>query len=154
MLSFHRKSLYTAITIIGIGYFVVYATIQFVADWLGGTIPFFDYYHVPFIVLFLLSIFLVWTRPRIGYLLSMIVGLVAVAIFTPFTFVKGLSSPADTGLFVYVMTIFPLILAAVSYSAMGLLEMRKPARAIYLTFSIMNPRTRTAIARRSIGEQG
>ena len=35
------------------------------------------------------------------------------------------------------MTIFPLILAAVSYSAMGLLEMRKPARAIYLTFSIL-----------------
>ncbi len=115
MLSFHRKSLYTVITIIGLGYFVAYATIQFVADWLGGTIPFFDYYHVPFIVLFLLSIFLVWTRPRIGYLLSIIVGLVAVAIFTPFTFVKGLSSPADTGLFVYVMTIFPLILAAVSY---------------------------------------
>src|SRR5438309_317472 len=97
MLSFHRKSLYTVITIIGLGYFVAYATIQFVADRLGGTIPFFDYYHVPFIVLFLLSIFLVWTRPRIGYLLSVIVGLVAVAIFTPFTFVKGLSSPADTG---------------------------------------------------------
>src|SRR6266699_1013077 len=97
MLSFHRKSLYTVITII----------------------------------------FLVWTRPRIGYLLSIIVGLVAVAIFTPFTFVKGLSSPADTGLFVYVMTIFPLILAAVSYPAMGLLEMRKPARASSLTFSIL-----------------
>src|SRR6266581_2674905 len=93
MLSFHRKSLYTVITIIGLGYFVAYATIQFVADWLGGTIPFFDYYHVPFIVLFLLSIFLVWTRPRIGYLLSIIIGLVGVAIFTPFTFVKGLSSP-------------------------------------------------------------
>jgi len=137
MLSFHRKSLYTVITIIGLGYFVAYATIQLVADRLGGTIPFFDYYHVPFIVLFLLSIFLVWTRPRIGYLLSVIVGLVAVAIFTPFTFVKGLSSPADTGLFVYVMTVFPLILAAVSYSAMGLLEMRKPARASSLTFSIL-----------------
>src|SRR5438132_2242182 len=157
MLSFHRKSLYTVITIIGLGYFVAYATIQFMADWIGGTIPFFDYYHVPFfdyyhvpffdyyhvpffdyyhvpffdyyhvpffdyyhvpfIVLFLLSVFLVWTRPRIGYLLSIIVGLVAVAIFTPFTFVKGLSSPANTGLFVYVMTVFPLILAAVSYSA-------------------------------------
>ena len=137
MLSLHRKSLYTVITIIGLGYFVAYATIQFMADWIGGTIPFFDYYHVPFIVLFLLSVFLVWTRPRIGYLLSIIVGLVAVAIFTPFTFVKGLSSPADTGLFVYVMTVFPLILAAVSYSAMGLLEMRKPARASSLTFSIL-----------------
>src|SRR5438034_9243253 len=128
MLSFHRKSFYTVITIIGLGYFVAFATIQFVADWLGGTIPFFDYYHVPFIVLFLLSIFLVWTRPRIGYLLSIIVGLVAVAIFTRFTFVKGLSSPADFGLFIYVMTVFPLILAAVSYSAMGLLEIRKPTR--------------------------
>src|SRR5947199_1071789 len=137
MWSFHRESHYTVITIIGLNYFVAYATIQFVADWLDGSIPFFDYYHVPFIVLFLLSIFLVWTRPRIGYLLSMIVRLVAVAIFTPFTFVKGLSSPADTGLFVYVMTIFPLILAAVSYSAMGLLEMRKPARASSLTFSIL-----------------
>ena len=93
MSSFHRKSLYTAITIIGLGYFVAFATIQFVADWLGGKILFFDYYHVPFIVLFLLSIFLVWTRPRIGYLLSMIVGLVAVAIFTPFTFVKGFPAP-------------------------------------------------------------
>src|SRR5438128_10291935 len=67
MLSSHRKSFYTVITIIGLGYFVAFATIQCVADWLGGTIPFFDYYHVPFIVLFLLSIFLVWTRPRIGY---------------------------------------------------------------------------------------
>src|SRR5205807_2631039 len=137
MLSFHRKSLYTVITIIGLGYFVAYATIQCMADWIGGTITFFVYYHVPFIVLFLLSVFLVWTRPRIGYLLSIIVGLVAVAIFTPFTFVRGLSSPADTGLFVYVITIFPFILAAVSYSAMGLLEMRKPARAGSLTFSIL-----------------
>ncbi len=137
MLSFQRKSLYTVIAIIGLGYFAAFASIQFVADWLDGSIFFFDYYHVPFIVLFLLSIFLVWTRPRIGYLLSIIVGLVAVAIFTPFTFVKGLSSPADTGLFVYVMTIFPLILAAVSYSAMGFLEMRKPARASFLTFSIL-----------------
>src|SRR5438876_7133504 len=40
MLSFHRKSLHTVITIIGLGYFVAYATIQCVADWLGGTIPF------------------------------------------------------------------------------------------------------------------
>src|SRR5207302_3459036 len=108
MSSFHGKSLYTAITIIGLGYFVAFATSEFVGDWLGGKILFFDYYHVPFIVLFLLSLFLVWTRPRIGYLLSIIVGLVAVAIFTPFTFVKGLSSPADTGLFVYVMTVFPI----------------------------------------------
>jgi hypothetical protein len=137
MLSSHRKSLYSIITIIGLGYFALFATAQFVADWLGGTIPFFDYYHVPFIILFLLSIFLVWTRPRIGYLLSIIVGLVAVSIFTPFTFLKGLSSPSDTGLFVYVMTVFPLILAAVSYSAMGLLEMRKPTRASSLTFSIL-----------------
>src|SRR5437667_7675893 len=110
MLSFHRKSLYTVIAIIGLGYFVAYATFQFVADWLGGTVPFFDYYHVPFIVLFLLSIFLVWTRPRIGYLLSIIVGLVAVAIFTPFTFVKGLSSPPKTDSFVTLLPIFPLCL--------------------------------------------
>src|SRR5207245_9655445 len=100
------------------------------------------------------SLFLVGTRHRSDYLLCLIAGLVAVAIFTPFTFLNGLSSPAGTGLFVYVMTVFPVILAAVSYSAMGLLEMRKPARASSLTFSIMNPRTRTAIARRSIGEQG
>ena len=136
-MSSYRKSLYSVITIIGLGYFVAFATVQFVADWLGGTIPFFDYYHVPFIILFLLSILLVWTSPRIGYLLSIVVGLVAVAIFTPFTFVKGLSSPADVGLFVYVMTVFPLILAAVSYSAMGLLEMRKPARSNSLLFSIL-----------------
>jgi len=49
------------ITIVGLGYFVIFATTQFVADWIGGTIPFFDYYHVPFIILFLLSILLVWT---------------------------------------------------------------------------------------------
>jgi hypothetical protein len=83
MLTSHRKSLYSVVTIIGLGYFVVFATVQFLADWLGGTIPFFDYYHVPFIILFLVSILLVWTRPRNGYLVSMIVGLVAIAIFTP-----------------------------------------------------------------------
>jgi hypothetical protein len=127
------------VTIIGLGYFVLFATVQLVADWLGGTIPFFDYYHVPFIILFLVSILLVLTKPRIGYLVSIIVGPVAVAIFTPFTFVKGLSSPADILLFVYVMTVFPLILAAVSYSAMDLLEMRKPARANSFRFSITPP---------------
>jgi plastocyanin len=125
------------VTIVGLGYFVLFATAQLVADWLGGAIPFFDYYHLPFIILFLVSILLVLTRPRIGYLVSIIVGLVAVAIFTPFTLVKGLSSPADAVLFVYVMTVFPLILAAVSYSAMGLLEMRKPARANSFRFSIL-----------------
>jgi plastocyanin len=137
MLTSHRKSLYSVVTIIGLGYFVVSATVQLLADWLGGTIPFFDYYHVPFIILFLVSILLVWTRPRMGYLVSIIVGLVAVAIFTPFTFVKGLSSPADVVLFVYVMTVFPLILAAVSYSALGLLEMRKPARSNSFRFSLL-----------------
>jgi plastocyanin len=137
MLTSYRKSLYSVVTIIGLGYFVVFATVQFLTDWFGGTIPFFDYYHVPFIILFLVSILLVWTRPGIGYLVSMIVGLVAVAIFTPFTFVKGLSSPADVGLFVYVMTVFPLILAAVSYSALGLLEMRKPARSNSFRFSLL-----------------
>jgi len=135
--SSHRKSLYSLITIVGLGYFVIFATTQFVADWIGGTIPFFDYYHVPFIILFLLSILLVWTKPKIGYLVSIVVGLVAVAIFTPFTFVKGLSSPADFGLFIYVMTVFPLILAAVSYSAMGLLEIRKPTRPNSLRFYLL-----------------
>jgi hypothetical protein len=125
------------VTIVGLGYFVLFATAQLVADWLGGAIPFFDYYHLSFIILFLASILLVLTRPRIGYLVSIIVGLVAVAVFAPFTFVKGLSSPADVVLFVYVMTVFPLILAAVSYSAMGLLEMRKPARANSFRFSIL-----------------
>lgn len=72
-------------------------------------------------------------------MVSVVTGLVAVAIFAPFTFVKGLSSPADVGLFVYVMTIFPLILAAVSYSAMGFLEMRKPARSNSFRFSILRP---------------
>ena len=137
MSSSSRKSLFSLITIIGLGYFVVFATVQLVADWLGGTIPFFDFYHIPFIILFLFSILLVWTRPKIGYLVSIIAGLVAVAIFTPFTFVKGLSSPAGVGLFVYVMTIFPLILAAVSYSAMGFLEMRKPSRSNSFRFSIL-----------------
>ena len=136
MLSSSRKPLYSIITIIGLGYFVIFATAQFIADWLSGTIPFFDYYHIPFIMLFLVSILLVWTRPRIGYLLSIIVGLAAVTIFTPFTFVKGLSSPADYLLFIYVMTVFPLILAAVSYSAMGLLELRKPSRSSSFRFSI------------------
>src|SRR5207302_5066416 len=91
MLSFHRRSLYTVITIIGLGYFVAYATIQFMDDWIGGSIPFFDYYHVPFIVLFLLSVFLVWTRPRIGYLLCIIVGLICVLFFTPLTFLSRFS---------------------------------------------------------------
>ena len=35
------------------------------------------------------------------------------------------------------MTVFPLILAAVSYSAMGLLEMRKPERSNSLRFSLL-----------------
>ena len=42
-MSSSRKSLYSMITIIGLGYFVVFATVQLLADWLGGTIPFFDY---------------------------------------------------------------------------------------------------------------
>jgi plastocyanin len=137
VLSSSRKSVYSLITIIGLGYFVAFATVQIVADWLSGTIPFFDFYHVPFIILFTVSILLVWARPRIGYLVSMIVGLVAVAIFTPFTFVKGLSSPADVGLFVYVMTVFPLILAAVSYSVMGRLVLRKSERSNSFRFSIL-----------------
>ena len=136
-MSSSRKSLYSLITIIGLGYFVVFATAQFMADWLSGTIPFFNYYHVPFILFFVVSILLVLVKPRIGYLVSIIVGLAAVIIFTPFTFVKGLSSPADVGLFIYVMTVFPLILAAVSYSLLGLLVLRKPARSTSPRFSLL-----------------
>ena len=61
-MSSYRKSLYPLVTLVGLGYFLLFATVQLVADWLGGTIPFFDYYHLPFIILFLVSILLVKTR--------------------------------------------------------------------------------------------
>ena len=104
---------------------------------MSGTIPFFDYYHVPFIILFTVSIILVRAKPRAGYTIATISGLAAVSIFTPFTFVKGVSSPADFYLFVYVVTIFPLILMTVSYSLLELLERRNPSRSASPSFSLL-----------------
>jgi plastocyanin len=123
-----ERSIHQLLVTIGLGYFIIFATIELVSDWLSGTIPFFDYYHIPFIILFAVSVILAWDRPRVGYLMAAIAGLAAVTIFTPFTFVKGVSSPADSVLFVYDVTIFPLILMAVSYSILALLERRNPTR--------------------------
>jgi len=57
-------------------------------------------------------------------------GLAGIAVLSPFTFVKGVSSPANFGLFFYVITIFPMMLAAVSYSLMAHLDLRSPRRPI------------------------
>src|SRR6059036_380091 len=53
-------------------------------------------------------------------------GLAGIAVLSPFTFVKGVSSPANFGLFFYVITIFPMMLAAVLYSLMAYLDLRNP----------------------------
>ena len=128
---------YSVVASIGLGYFIVFVTAQIAAEWLSGTIPFFDYYRIPFIILFAICIVAVWARPRIGYYLTAIIGLVVVAISTPYTFVMGVSSPANFLLFAYDVTVFPLILAAVSYTIMALLEQRNPSRSTAPSFLLV-----------------
>src|SRR5438093_9693056 len=100
------------------------------ADWISGSVPFYEYIHIPFIVLFGLSIVAIWVRPKIGYIMGLISGVAGIAVLSPFTFVKGVSNPADFGLFFYVITIFPMMLAAVLYSLMAYLDLRNPNRPI------------------------
>jgi plastocyanin len=113
-----------------LGYFIVFASVQIVTDWISGYVPFYDYIHVPFIILFCLSILATWARPKIGYIMGTISGIAGIAVLSPFTFVKGVSSPADYGLFFYAITIFPMMLAAALYSLMAFLDLRSPNRPI------------------------
>jgi len=118
------------VTVAGLGYFILFASAQIVADWISGSVPFYEYIHIPFIVLFGLSIVAIWVRPKIGYIMGLTSGVAGIAVLSPFTFVKGVSNPADFGLFFYVITIFPMMLAAVLYSLMAYLDLRNPNRSI------------------------
>ena len=124
------RSLSFIVTAAGLGYFIVFASAQIVADWISGSIPFYDYIHIPFIILFGLSIIATWARPKVGYVMGVVSGIVGIAVLSPFTFVKGVSSPADFGLFFYAITIFPMMLAAALYSLMAYLDLRNPNRPI------------------------
>jgi plastocyanin len=126
MVSSRTRSLSFIVPAAGLGYFVLFASGQIISDWLSGYIPFYDYIHIPFIILFGLSILAIWARPKIGYIMGLIVSVAGIAALSPFTFVKGVSSPADLYLFIYAITIFPLMLAAASYSLMAYLELRNP----------------------------
>jgi plastocyanin len=118
------------VTVAGLGYFILFASVQIVTDWISGYVPFYDYIHIPFIILFSLSIVATWARPKIGYIMGLISGVAGIAVLSPFTFVKGVSSPADFGLFFYAITIFPMMLAAASYSLLAFLDLRNPNRPI------------------------
>jgi len=129
-LSSRALSLSFIVTVAGLGYFILFASAQIFADWISGSIPFYDYIHIPFIILFGVSIVATWARPKVGYIMSLISGVAGIAILSPFTFVKGVSSPANFGLFFYVITVFPMMLAAVLYSMMAYLDLRNPNRPI------------------------
>jgi plastocyanin len=118
------------VTATGLGYFILFASAQIATDWISGYVPFYDYIHIPFIILFSLSIVATWARPKIGYIMGLISGVAGIAVLSPFTFVKGVSSPADFGLFFYAITIFPMMLAAASYSLLAFLDLRNPNRPI------------------------
>ena len=62
--------------------------------------------------------------------MGLISGVAGIAVLSPFTLVKGVSSPADFGLFFYVITIFPMMLAASVYSLLAYLDLRNPSRPI------------------------
>ena len=129
-MSSRALSLSFIVTVAGLGYFVLFASAQIVADWISGSVPFYDYIHIPFIILFGVSIVATWARPKVGYIMGLIFGVAGIAVLSPFTFVKGVSSPANLGLFFYVITIFPMMLAAVLYSLMAYLDLRNPNRPI------------------------
>ncbi len=76
-------------TVAGLGYFILFASAQIVADWVSGSVPFYDYIHIPFIILFGLSIVATWARPKVGYIMSLISGVAGIVVLSPFTFVKG-----------------------------------------------------------------
>src|SRR5690348_2872478 len=97
------------VTAAGLGYFVLFASVQTVTDAISGSVPFYDYIHIPFIILFVLSILAIWPRPKTGYIMGLISGIAGIVVLSPFTFVKGVSSPANFGLFFYAITIFPLM---------------------------------------------
>ena len=124
-------------TVAGLGYFTVYASAQIIADWISGSVPFYDYIHIPFIILFGVSIAATWARPKVGYFMGLISGVAGIAILSPFTFVKGVSSPADFGLFFYVITIFPMMLAAALYSLMGIFGFEKSKQADLFKSSVL-----------------
>ena len=56
MSSSRAHSLSFIVTVAGLGYFILFASAQIVADWISGSVPFYDYIHIPFIILFGLSI--------------------------------------------------------------------------------------------------
>lgn len=126
MSSSRTRSLNFVVTVSGLGYFILFASVQIITDWIGGNVPFYDYIHIPFIILFALSIVATWAKPKVGYIMGLISGVVGIAVLSPFTFVKGVSSPANFGLLFYAITIFPMMLAAALYSLMAFLDLRNP----------------------------
>ncbi|HEV2120802.1 MAG TPA: plastocyanin/azurin family copper-binding protein [Candidatus Bathyarchaeia archaeon] len=126
------RSLSFIVTAAGLTYFILFASVQIVTDWISGNVPFYDYIHIPFMILFALSILATWAKPKVGYIMGVISGVVGIAVLSPFTFVKGVSSPADFGLFFYAITIFPIMLAAALYSLMAFMDLRKSSRPISL----------------------
>jgi plastocyanin len=62
--------------------------------------------------------------------MGVVSGVAGIAVLSPFTFIKGVSSPADFGIFFYAITIFPMMLAAALYSLMAYLDLRNPNRPI------------------------
>lgn len=126
---FAHTSLSFILTAVGLGY-ILFASAQIVTDWIAGNLPFYDYIHIPFIILFGLSILATWVRPKIGHIMGVISGVAGIVILSPFTFVKGVSSPADFGLFFYVITVFPMMVATALYSLMAYLDLRNPDRPI------------------------
>jgi plastocyanin len=125
-----KRSMSFIVTAAGLGYFILFASVQIVTDAISGSVPFYDFIHVPFIILFVLAIVATWVKPKVGYIMGLISGVAGIAVLSPFTFVKGVSSPADFGLFFYAITVFPMMLAAALYSLMAFLDLRNPNRPI------------------------
>ncbi len=85
----------------------------------GGIQPFILVMVVPFIVIFIIAAYGIWRQSRIGYIISVAITGIFFALFGSMT-AQSFANPADATSFVLVITVLPLLAAALIYSITGL----------------------------------
>ncbi len=137
------RSPLVAVPIIGMIYIeLVYLVfILFFAVSTGG-IPFFVVFWAPFMILMPVAIFAIWRKPRIGYVLTTVMAVLALALFGDGGHgVEIYATPSSTYEFFETITDLPIYVAVLLYSILGILDLRRRTGVEISKMTKMIPRS-------------
>src|SRR3989442_155866 len=118
------RSPLVSVPIVGMAYVeLVYVTFTLFFIVTTGGVPFFVFFWLPFMILMPVSILVVWRRPRIGYVMTTVLAVLALGFFGDGGHgVEIFASPASTPQFFEVITDLPAYVAILLYSVLGFLD--------------------------------